>query len=135
MLDRDLNRGKGPSQRQLRVGEILRHCLAEIFMRQNINDADLYGVSLTFTEVRFSPDLRSAKVYVFALGGQNNDKIVSALNRHGKYIRGLVARNVKLRFTPQLKFYGDKSFDQARYMDEILRAHIPSENQHLDQDD
>lgn len=118
----DPRAGKMPSQRQLRVGEILRHALATVFIREDINDPDLAGVSVTVTEVRPSPDLRNATVFVAPLGGKNEASVVSALNKHTKYIRGFIGRDVHLKYTPQLTFRLDESFDEASHIDQLLRA-------------
>ena len=104
--------GPGPSQRQLRVGEVLRRELAELLGRGDLHDPDLDGVSVTVGEVRTSPDLRQAWVYVLPLGGQDADIIVEALMRNRKEIRHLMTRNIKLKYSPDLKFIVDESFDR-----------------------
>ena len=104
--------GSGPSQRQLRVGEVLRRELAEALGKGNVHDPDLDGVSITVGEVRTSPDLRQAWVYVLPLGGQDADKIVEALNRNRKEIRHTITKNIHLKYSPDLKFLSDTSFDQ-----------------------
>lgn len=88
---------KGPSQRQLRVGELLRHALSEILREKNIHDADLKGVSVTVTQVKPSPDMRHATVFVEPLGGQNADTIVTALNRHKGFLRGEISSGRRRR--------------------------------------
>jgi len=101
--------GSGPSQRQLRVGEVLRRELAETLGKGNVHDPDLDGVSITVGEVRTSPDLRQAWVYVLPLGGQDAEKIVEALNRNRKEIRHTITKNIKLKYSPDLKFLSDTS--------------------------
>ncbi len=113
---------KGPSQRQLRIGELIRKALAEIFIRTDIRDKDLEGVVLTVSEVSISPDAKNAKVYVFPLGGDDQQKAVAALNRHAKFLRGELARKVSLKYTPQLRFEIDVSFDQSERIDEVLKS-------------
>ena len=114
--------GKLPSQRQLRVGEMLRHLLATVLLREDINDPDLTNVSVTVTEVRLSPDLRKATAFVVPLGGQNENKIVNALNKHSKFIRGFVGKELHLKRTPQLLFRLDASFNEASHMSALLQS-------------
>ena len=113
---------RGPSQRQLRVGETLRAALSEVFLRGDIADPDLTGAVLTVSEVRASPDLKNATIYVLPLGGENQDKVVEALARHRRFIRGEVARRVSLKHMPDLKFELDKTFDQSGRMNDLLRT-------------
>ena len=105
---------RGPSQRQLRAGELMRHALVDILRAQEITDPDLAGVSVTLTEVRMSPDLRHATVFVEPLGGGEQAKVVvKALNRHHKFLRGRLGHAIDMKFTPALKFLHDESFDEA----------------------
>ncbi len=113
---------KGPSQRQLRVGEVLRHALAELLARVEIDDPELSGTSVTVTEVRPSPDLKHAAVFVAPLGGIRQKEIQTALNRHTRFLRGEVARRVSLKFMPDLRFMLDTSFDESGKIDAILRS-------------
>ncbi|HEY1629730.1 MAG TPA: 30S ribosome-binding factor RbfA [Rhizomicrobium sp.] len=113
---------KGPSQRQLRVGEMLRHALSEIFYRADIRDADLEGVSVTVTQVKPSGDMRHATVFVEPLGGKNAAKIVAALNRHARYIRGEMGHRITLKFTPDLRFVEDESFAEAQKIETLLKS-------------
>lgn len=113
---------RGPSQRQLRVSESLRKALSEVFLRTDITDRDLLGVTLTVSEVRASPDLANATVYVLPLGGSNQVKVVEALNRHKRFVRGEVARLVNLRHMPEFSFELDLTFDQSGHMDALLRS-------------
>lgn len=103
----------GPSQRQLRAGELMRHALVEILREEDFNDEALTGVSVTLTEVRMSPDLRHAVCFVEPLGGEHADVVVKALNRHAKFLRGRLGRLIDMKFTPDLKFLHDQSFDEA----------------------
>ena len=112
----------GPSQRQLRVGETLRHALAEILVRGDIRDPDLVGVSVTITQVLPSGDMRHATAYCEPLGGKNADKIVAALNRHKAYLRGQMGHLIALKFTPELRFVEDKSFAEAERIENILKS-------------
>lgn len=113
--------GHGPSQRQLRVGEMLRHALSEILQRGDISDPILEKVPVTIPEVRAMPDLRQVIVYVMPLGGLHAEEVIEALNRNRKFIRGGLARRVNLKYMPDLKFELDRSFDTAGHVDKILR--------------
>ena len=104
---------KGPTQRQLRAGELVRHALVDIFREEEINDPVLAGVSVTVTEVRVGPDFRHAQVFVEPLGGENPDDVVKALNRHARFLRGHLGRAIELRFIPELHFRHDESFNEA----------------------
>src|SRR3569623_267816 len=107
---------RGPSQRQLRAGELTRHALVEILREEEINDPDLAGVSVTITEVRMSPDLRNATVFVEPLGGDHASVVVKALNRHHKFLRGRLGHAIDMKFTPALNFLHDETFDEAARM-------------------
>jgi len=109
------------SQRQLRVGEELRHRLAAIFERETFADPALAGQAITVTEVRVSPDLANATAFVTPLGGRDMDKVVRALNHAAGYLRHLVAQHLDLRVAPRLAFEADRSFDAASRVEEILR--------------
>ena len=115
-------RETGPSQRQLRVGEALRHALAEVLRRNEIRDSDLDGVSITITQVKPSPDMRYATVYCEPLGGQNAKEIVAALNRHKGFLRGEMGRLISIKFTPDLRFVEDESFAEAQKIEDILKS-------------
>jgi ribosome-binding factor A len=108
----------GPSQRQLRAGELVRHALAEILREEDF--ADLGGVSVTVTEVRLSPDFRHATCFVEPLGGVHVPEVLAALNRHAKFLRGRLGRMIDLKFTPDLKFLHDDSFDEAARMNRLF---------------
>ena len=103
----------GPSQRQLRAGELVRHALAEILREADISDPAMAGVSVTLTEVRMSPDLRHAHCFVEPLGGVHAGDVVAALNRASKFLRGRLGGDIELQFTPELKFVHDESFNEA----------------------
>lgn len=111
---------KGPSQRQYRVGEEIRHALARSLDHAHFRDPDLAGVSITVTEVRISPDLRNATAFVTPLGGREMDKVVKALNRASGYFRREIAREVKLRVVPEIEFTPDTSFDYSSRIEAIL---------------
>jgi ribosome-binding factor A len=117
-----MQRGKGPSQRQLRVGETIRHALAEMLARGEVRDPDLEGLVVTVTEVRPSPDLKVATVYVMPLGGVGGDLALAALGRAAPYLRGRIAREVELRFAPELRFALDTTFDEATRIESLLRS-------------
>ena len=113
---------QGPTQRQLRVGELLRHALADIFRGTDIRDPELSGVSVTVTEVKPSPDMRHATVFVEPLGGQNAQTIITALNRHRSFVRGQLGHMIELKFTPELRFVEDTSFAEAERIARILHS-------------
>jgi ribosome-binding factor A len=113
---------RGPSQRQLRAGELTRHALVEILREEEISDPDLAGVSVTLTEVRMSPDLRHATVFVEPLGGgEAAAVVVKALNRHHKFLRGRLGHAIDMKFTPALKFLHDETFDEAARMNRLFQ--------------
>jgi ribosome-binding factor A len=114
-------RGQGPSQRQLRAGELVRHALVEILREEDISDEALVGVSVTLTEVRMSPDLRHATCFVEPLGGGHAGEVTEALNRHAKFLRGRLGRHIELKFTPELKFLHDESFNEAARMERLFQ--------------
>ena len=113
---------QGPSQRQLRVGELLRHALSDILLARDIRDPDLEGVSVTVTQVKPSPDMRHATVFVEPLGGKNADVVVGALNRHRGFLRGELGRSIEIKFTPELRFVEDTSFAEAQRIEQILHS-------------
>lgn len=111
---------QGPSQRQLRAGELVRHALVEILREEDLADPALTGVSVTITEARVSPDLRHATVFVEPLGGAHAADVVAGLNRVSKFLRGRLGHSIDMRFTPALKFLHDESYDTAAYMDRLF---------------
>ena len=110
------------SQRQLRVGETVRHAVAEILAHGNVHDPDLEGLIITVPEVKMSPDLKLATVYVMPLGGRDTDKVITALARNKKFLRGEVAHRVNLKFAPDLRFRIDDRFDEAERIEKLLRT-------------
>jgi ribosome-binding factor A len=114
--------GGAASQRQLRVGEELRHALAEVLSRGDIRDPALENVSVTVSEVRIGPDLRNATVFVLPLGGGHAGEVLAGLDRCAPYLRGQVARRVRLKYMPKLSFELDSSFDSASRIDTLLRG-------------
>ena len=113
-------RDTGPSQRQLRAGELVRHALVDILAREDIRDPDLKGVSVTVGEVRASPDLKHMTVFVAPLGGGDGAKAVAALKRLSGFLRGRLARVVMMRHVPELHFIPDASYDEAGHIAEVL---------------
>ncbi len=119
---------EGPSQRQLRAGELIRHALVEVLREEEIHDEALRGVSLTVTEVRMSPDLRHATCFVEPLGAGIDSaptaghvkEIIRALNAHARFLRGQLGRHIEMKFTPDLRFLHDESFDAASHMERLF---------------
>jgi ribosome-binding factor A len=116
------DKAKAPSQRQLKVGELIRHALAEIFARGEIVDPALNRHSLTVPEVRMSPDLKLATVYVLTLGGGETEEAVAQLDKHKRYLRGVLARRVSMKFMPELRFKVDTSFAASARIDALLAS-------------
>jgi ribosome-binding factor A len=114
--------GSGPTQRQQRVAELVRHALAEILQRGDLQDEVLTTHVVTVPEVRMSPDLRLATAYVMPLGGRDEGPVLEALQRNRKLLRAEVARRVNLRFAPDLRFRRDATFDEAQRIDALLRS-------------
>lgn len=112
---------RAPSQRQLRVGEAMRHALAGVLARGILRDPALAGVPLTVTEVRMSPDLRQATVFVVPLGGARGADVVGALTRAAPFLRREIAGAVRLRYAASLRFRLDRSFDEADRLERLLR--------------
>lgn len=116
------NPSSGPSQRQQRVAELVRHALAEVLSRGDLRDEVLTSHVVTVPEVRMSPDLKLATAYVMPLGGKDEAAVVAALERNRKILRQEVARRVNLKFAPELRFRRDESFDEAARIDALLRS-------------
>ena len=118
----------GPTQRQLRAGELVRHALVEVLREEDIHDPALKDVSVTVTEVRLSPDLKHATCFVEPLGAgvdsapvaDHVDEIIKALNVHAKFLRGVLGRRIDMRFTPDLRFRHDESFEAAERLNRLL---------------
>ena len=112
----------GGSQRQLRVGELIRHELADMLSRGDIHDPVLEAHMITVPEVRMSPDLRLATIYIMPLGGRDEKEVLEALDRNKKYVRGEIARRVNLKFAPDIRFRIDERFDEAERIEKLLRT-------------
>ena len=112
----------GPSQRMLRVGEMVRHELAALLARREIHDDVLAASVVTIPEVRMTPDLKLATVFVMPLGGLNVEAVIEALNTHKKFIRSIIAKSVNLKYAPEVRFKHDESFDEASKIDRLLRS-------------
>lgn len=121
-MKRDTHKPTGPTQRMLRVGELVRHALSTVFARGDIEDPLLEGKVITVPEVRMTPDLKLANAYVMPLGGEGADEVVAALNRHHRFIRGRIAPELDLKFAPDLRFFVDNTFDEFGRIDAILRS-------------
>jgi len=120
-------------QRQLRVGEEMRHALSDILRDNHLADPDLAGKIITVTEVRVSPDLRNATAFALPLGGTDTGKVVEALNRASGYFRGELGRSVKMQFTPTIRFRPDETFEEASRIEKLL--HDPAVARDLQKDD
>ena len=123
----------GPSQRQLRVGELVRHALADLLMRGEVHDPVIEGHLITVPEVRMSPDLRLATIYIMPLAGRDADEVVAAFERHKKFLRGEIAHRVNLKFAPDIRFRIDERFAEAERIDKLLRS--PAVKKDLEKDD
>ncbi|HLK25530.1 MAG TPA: 30S ribosome-binding factor RbfA [Caulobacteraceae bacterium] len=124
---------QGPSQRQLRAGELVRHALVEVLREEDFSDPALAGVSVTISEVRMSLDLKHALCFAEPLGGANAAEVTAALNRSARFLRGQLGRRIELRFTPELKFVHDESFTEAERIERLL--HDPRVARDLEPDD
>ena len=113
---------EGRSVRVLRVGEQVRHAIAEVLTRGDVHDDVLASHSVSITEVRMSPDLRHATVFVKPLLGGDEKEVLAALKRHVRYIKGEVARRVNTKYAADLKFLADESFDEGSHIDSLLRS-------------
>ena len=122
----------GPSQRALRAGELVRHAIAEVLSRGDVHDPVLVGHLITIPEVRMSPDLRQATVYVMPLGGKDTKEVLDALERNKKFLRTEVAHRINLKFAPEIKFRFDDRFDEAERIEKLLRT--PAVKRDLEKD-
>ena len=113
--------GHGPSQRQLRVGELIRHALADILQRGEVHDAELEGMVVSVPEVRVTPDLKLATVFLMPLGGKGADTVVDVFDRNKRFLRGEIAHRINLRYAPDLRFQLDTSFAEGDRVDALLR--------------
>jgi len=114
--------GGEPSQRMLRVGELIRHTLAELLTKSAIHDPVLEGEVVTVPDVRMSPDLKLATVYIMPLGGRHVSEVLAALDRHKPFVRGEIARRVNLRYAPDVRFKADPSFEEGARIDALLAS-------------
>jgi len=112
----------GGSQRQLRVGELIRHTLADMLARGEVHDPVLEGHMITVPEVRMTADLRLATIYVMPLGGRDADTVIEALDRNKRFLRGEIAHRVNLKFAPDIRFQIDERFDEAERIEKLLRT-------------
>jgi ribosome-binding factor A len=112
----------GASQRQLRVGELVRHALAEMLTRGEVHDPVLERHMITVPEVRMTADLRLATIYVMPLGGQGQTDVLAAFDRNKRFLRGEIARRVNLKFAPDIRFHIDERFDEAERIEKLLRT-------------
>jgi ribosome-binding factor A len=122
----------GPSQRQLRVGELVRHTLSELFARGDVHDPVIQKHLITVPEVRMTPDLHLATIYVMPLGGRDAQEVLAALERNKRYLRGEISRRVNLKFAPEIRFRIDERFDEAERIEKLLRT--PRVRRDLDHD-
>lgn len=120
MAKKTNTQGSGPSQRQLRIGELIRHALAEMLARGDIHDDVLAKYVITVPEVRLSSDLKLATCYIMPLGGQDVAPVLKALASHTRYIRGEIAHRVNLKYAPNVRFLQDESFAEAERVDALL---------------
>ncbi|MDZ4841263.1 MAG: 30S ribosome-binding factor RbfA [Hyphomicrobium aestuarii] len=114
-----------PSQRMLRVAEVIRHELSALLSRGDIHDDTLSGAVITIPEVRMSPDLKLATVYVMPLGGDKVDDVIAALETHKRFIRGALAKSVNLKFAPDVRFRRDETFEEASRIAKLLDTGKP----------
>jgi ribosome-binding factor A len=129
---RDSSTSNAPSQRQLRVGELIRHALAEMLTRGEVHDPVIEGHLITVPEVRMTADLRLATVYVMPLGGRDTEPVLEALERNKRFLRGEIAHRVNLKFAPDIRFRIDERFDEAERIEKLLRS--PTVQRDLDHD-
>ncbi len=122
-MTRPKQRGRAePSQRQLRVGELVRHAVSEMLIRGDVHDPVLEGHLITIPEVRMAPDLRLATIYVMPLGGRDADEVMAALERNKRYLRGEISHRVNLKFAPDIRFQLDEQFAEAERIEKLLRT-------------
>jgi ribosome-binding factor A len=112
--------GAGPTQRQLRAAELVRHALVDVLAREDLRDPDLVGVRITVGEVRASPDLKHMTVFVAPLGAGDAIRLAAALKRCSRFLRGCIAKQIAMKFTPELHFIPDGSYDEANHIDALL---------------
>lgn len=133
-MKKSAGKGTGPSQRQLRVGELVRHVLIDILQRGEVDDPELTGMLLSVSEVSMSPDLKIATVYVSPLGDGDSAVLVDILNRNARFLRGRLAPHLRqMKYMPELKFRVDTSFENYARIDQLL--HSPEVSRDLRSDD
>jgi ribosome-binding factor A len=130
---RDRQPTSGPSQRQLRVGELIRHALSDMLTRGDVHDPVLEGHLVTVPEVRMTADLRLATIYVMPLGGRDIQQVLDAFERNKRFLRGEIAHRVNLKFAPEIRFRVDERFDEAERIEKLLRT--PAVQRDLKQED
>jgi ribosome-binding factor A len=121
-MSRPQHREPGPSQRQLRVGEAVRHVISELLVHGEVHDAVIETHLITVPEVRMSADLRVATIYVMPLGGRDETQVLAALERNKRFLRGVIAKRVNLKFAPEIRFRIDDRFDEAERIEKLLRS-------------
>jgi ribosome-binding factor A len=121
-MSKRAHQASGPSQRQLRVGELIRHALAEMLSRGDIHDPVIESHMITVPEVAMTADLRLATIYVMPLGGRDAKPVIEALERNKKYLRGEISRRINLKFAPDIRFRFDERFGEAERIEKILRT-------------
>jgi ribosome-binding factor A len=119
---RDRQAAPGPSQRALRVGELIRHAVSDMLTRGEVHDPVLEGHLVTVPEVRMTADLRLATIYVMPLGGRDSAEVLEALTRNSRFLRGEIAHRVNLKFSPEIRFRIDERFDEAERIEKLLRT-------------
>ena len=139
MASRRFDKNSGPSQRQLKVGELIRRTLSQILMQGEVHDVDLNRMSITVSEVRTSPDLRVATIYVLPLGGKGQREAIEALARNQYHLRKMIGKAIKLRHTPELRFRIDETFDQMEesrrlFAQEAVRRDIEARPEDQDEE-
>jgi ribosome-binding factor A len=132
---RDRESPAGPSQRALRVGELIRHALSDMLTRGDVHDPVLEGRLITVPEVRMSPDLRMATIYVMPLGGRDIKEVIEALERNKRYLRGEIAHHVNLKFAPEIRFRADERFEEAERIEKLLRTPAVQRDLKRDEDE
>lgn len=140
MAKNSSHHGSGPSQRQLRVGELIRRALSEVLSRGDIHDPDLNRLSITVGEVRSSPDLRIATAYVLPLGGEGKDEVIGLLARNRGELRRIIGKKLALKYAPDLRFRLDETFDKmdetrALLAQDHVRQDLMAEELPLDEED
>jgi ribosome-binding factor A len=132
---RDRGQSAGGSQRQLRVGELIRHAMAELLTRSEVHDPVLEGHVITVPEVRMTADLRLATIYVMPLGGRDVKAVLDALERNKRFLRGEIAHAVNLKFAPEIRFRADERFDEAERIEKLLRTPAVQRDLQRDEDE